>query len=652
MDLISKSDRDNLDLNSWERAIIWSALTLRASNVAYADNPQIEGYAYENSVRIALAKAIVDGALTASLRIDATLPYARAFAIASGGDFVSWIKELYTGPAVQFTGDSCSVLVSEGYGVSGDGGGLPVEPPYVLTLEQYFLWACWQAELSLLNPLPSQLLPITVDFFEESQPDPTIKVVANIPIDYLLYKDSENLVCSCLPLSSQISPAGLRSFSWQEITGKPTFDDVAYSGNYNDLINIPSIPSSLEELNRFNELVRTINGEAPDPNTGNVDLTLDVGSVDWTNVNNKPTWNPVAFSGDYADLTNTPSIPDFTWYTLPGKPAFADVAYSGDYNDLTNTPTITELDWGNITNKPTWATVAFSGSYNDLTDKPDLSGGSSEQRFLGKKTMSAITSSTLYFTDEASLNGIIDWVGTNENTEAFSNPQESGKIIISNIDSPQFTNRWFNKNINDEYGFPVSNPGNVNTLIDFTNYEVNPSKISFYARINTTGTAEYAIEGSLDNNNWIELGTISFTTTAAQWNTVDLSENGFFKYLRLEVVSEVGTIVVYIRQIELWGEIRTSSSVANGSLEYDLQLSDINYLLVPDLSVGTINLLPLSTLNLNVGDRFFAYNPHPFNLLAVPHGSDQLNSSNNLSVLSQGQSVELVKVSSTDWFAF
>ncbi len=60
------------------------------------------------------------------------------------------------------------------------------------------------------------------------------------------------------------------------------------------------------------------------------------------------------FSGDYADLTNTPDLFDGTWYSLTGKPEL----FSGSYNDLTDRP------------------VLFSGSYNDLADKPVLFSGS------------------------------------------------------------------------------------------------------------------------------------------------------------------------------------------------------------------------------------------------------------------------------------
>lgn len=56
--------------------------------------------------------------------------------------------------------------------------------------------------------------------------------------------------------------------------------------------------------------------------------------------------SPVAFSGNYEDLNNTPDL------------NLADVAHTGDYDDLEN--------------KPTLATVATSGSYNDLSNKPTI----------------------------------------------------------------------------------------------------------------------------------------------------------------------------------------------------------------------------------------------------------------------------------------
>ena len=72
----------------------------------------------------------------------------------------------------------------------------------------------------------------------------------------------------------------------------------------------------------------------------------------------------VAFSGNYNDLTNKPTIPaaqvNSDWNATSGiakilnKPNLATVATSGSYNDLTNKPTL------------------FSGNYNDLTNKPTI----------------------------------------------------------------------------------------------------------------------------------------------------------------------------------------------------------------------------------------------------------------------------------------
>lgn len=100
----------------------------------------------------------------------------------------------------------------------------------------------------------------------------------------------------------------------------------------------------------------------------------------------------VATSGDYEDLSNTPSIPSNT-SDLTNDSGFltsndvATVATSGSYNDLTNKPDLTVYetkaeafsgDYDDLTNKPdltVYQTIAnaFSGDYADLSNKPDLS---------------------------------------------------------------------------------------------------------------------------------------------------------------------------------------------------------------------------------------------------------------------------------------
>ena len=158
-----------------------------------------------------------------------------------------------------------------------------------------------------------------------------------------------------------------------------------------------------------------------------------LNTVDWDNIQNRPDFAEVSFSGSYNDLEDTPEIPqpvqsdwDETdpasmafiknkpsvpsgqvqsdWNqtntsevdyiknkpTIPTVPtnvsAFNNDAgyttFDGDYNSLTNKPTIpaaqVQTDWNansgmaQILNKPSLATVATSGSYPDLHNRPSL----------------------------------------------------------------------------------------------------------------------------------------------------------------------------------------------------------------------------------------------------------------------------------------
>ena len=61
----------------------------------------------------------------------------------------------------------------------------------------------------------------------------------------------------------------------------------------------------------------------------------------------------VGISGDYADLTNTPTL------------------FDGDYTSLANKPTLFDGDYANLTNTPT----LFDGDYTSLTNNPELDDG-------------------------------------------------------------------------------------------------------------------------------------------------------------------------------------------------------------------------------------------------------------------------------------
>ena len=98
--------------------------------------------------------------------------------------------------------------------------------------------------------------------------------------------------------------------------------------NYNDLSNLPTIPADVSDLT----------------DTGSL---LGGGGGGTTN---------------YNLLTN---LPDLTVYQLAAN------AFSEDYNDLTNKPTLFSGTYADLTSKPT----LFSGTYADLTSKPTTLSG-------------------------------------------------------------------------------------------------------------------------------------------------------------------------------------------------------------------------------------------------------------------------------------
>ena len=229
--------------------------------------------------------------------------------------------------------------------------------------------------------------------------------------------------------------------SMSYIKNKPELSVVATSGNYDDLLNKPTIPTLTSELTNDSNFLtesnlKTINGESI-VGTGNIEIGGGSGTQvqsDWAEtddqsvsyIKNKPTLSIVATSGSYNDLIDKPTIPEpqvnSDWNSETGvsqilnKPTLSTVATSGSYNDLLNKPTIPDAqvnsDWNaesgisQILNKPTLSIVATSGSYNDLLNKPtipdaqvnsDWNASSGISQILNKPEMAT---QTLTFVDE------------------------------------------------------------------------------------------------------------------------------------------------------------------------------------------------------------------------------------------------------------
>lgn len=139
--------------------------------------------------------------------------------------------------------------------------------------------------------------------------------------------------------------------------------DVAKTGDYNDLKNLPNIPQSSSDLSD-GENIATKDELHTHPNLGNLnkisensdgDMTYngkvvgggEASSVSWENINNKPDFAVVATSGKYSDLTDLPSIP-VKLSQLLNDTAFITNAVSNLLNYYKKTEVYTKTEVGNL----------------------------------------------------------------------------------------------------------------------------------------------------------------------------------------------------------------------------------------------------------------------------------------------------------------
>ena len=153
------------------------------------------------------------------------------------------------------------------------------------------------------------------------------------------------------------------SVEWDKVQNKPNFANVATSGDYNDLINQPTIPSvaGLASEAYVNEKVAAIKVPSLDGYAKTADLST------------------VATSGSYNDLVDKPTIPSIEGLAsetyvnekvaaivIPEVPTKVselenDAGYLTEHQSLAEYAKTADL-----------AQVAKTGSYNDLADKPTI----------------------------------------------------------------------------------------------------------------------------------------------------------------------------------------------------------------------------------------------------------------------------------------
>lgn len=193
----------------------------------------------------------------------------------------------------------------------------------------------------------------------------------------------------------------ITSVSWNDITNKPSFSDIAISGSYNDLVDTPTIPTKTSELTNDSGYIT---------------------NVSWSGIKDKPNFSTVATSGSYNDLSNKPTIPNVynktltiqkngtnvaTFTSNSNTDVTADITVPTKVSELSNdSGFITGISWDKVTNKPTLATVATSGSYTDLSNTPTIPTKVSQlENDMGFGT-GGDTSDCVHKTGDETINGV------------------------------------------------------------------------------------------------------------------------------------------------------------------------------------------------------------------------------------------------------
>lgn len=334
-----------------------------------------------------------------------------------------------------------------------------------------------------------------------------------------------------------------------QILNKPTLATVGLTGDYADLINVPTSFAS-----------------------------------DWSLVTGKPTFSAVATSGAYSDLSGTPTIPaaqvNSDWNASSGvtqvlnKPSLSNVATSGAYNDLTGKPTQVSAftnDSGYINSSAlspyltiaaagsTYATqssvtAALSGKFNNPT-------GTTSQYIRGDGTLATLPASgTGTVTSITAGTGLTGGTISTSGTISLSSVGTAGTYSSVTTDAQGRVVSGTTQSIND-------NPGRtLVTSTSATGFQISPTRNAWAcyegyisttstiggpssavvnletADTNSTTPGDWTIKSQQTYANNITLAIVLNQQQANNWQICRMIPAG--KYVRIRAGSIVGTASV------------------------------------------------------------------------------------------------------------
>jgi len=263
-----------------------------------------------------------------------------------------------------------------------------------------------------------------------------------------------------------------------------------FSGNYNDLSNVPKITWELSNGNIYNLNTANVGIGTSNPRSkldviGDINFTgnlrsngniVNIFSGNYNDLSNLPSYSKVAYSGSYYDISEKPDLFSGDYNNLKNKPDY----FSADWNStIFNIPTYFPTDW-NITvkNKPKYFLTDWITSIDNkpLTFNTDWKSNvfNKPEYFPADWETTVINKPNTFYTD---------WKSNIKNKPNFATVAFTGQysnilnkpFIFSGFyrelrDKPSYAKVAFTGNYNDLLNRPNLFSGNFNNLKNIPSY--------------------------------------------------------------------------------------------------------------------------------------------------------------------------------------
>ena len=183
--------RDANGIDTFERALLYAALMLRASNTNVDNVPAGKANKYLNASRIVVNLAnITQRGIEPTVKIEMKLPYDNQRALRHGGNFVESLGSC---------GNIDGSFNEPAAPTEPNFFPIPADPTWVTTLERYAAWCATNligGHAALNNKVAP---PVTVDFLEEDTSGASLLIGALLKLGLYEYLRNNDLISAVIP---------------------------------------------------------------------------------------------------------------------------------------------------------------------------------------------------------------------------------------------------------------------------------------------------------------------------------------------------------------------------------------------------------------------------------------------------------------------